>query len=171
MNARRLGLYALALSILGFVLGYEAGAARERDRGAAELARANADHAAEHEQASRQALTELQAAQARGDSLARALAAATDDSERMRKSRDEALRRVTTGRECLSADAVSVLNAGLAASDHKRLPEATSSAPAAVTAAPATDRDIAAWASDARARYAKCASRLNALIDFEETRE
>ncbi|KAF7600156.1 MAG: hypothetical protein CGU28_04220 [Candidatus Dactylopiibacterium carminicum] len=30
----------------------------------------------------------------------------------------------------------------------------------------ATDTDVGHWAADAKARYAKCAERLNALIDF-----
>ena len=117
----------------------------------------------------------LDAAQERGDALTRELAAAVDQSHAMQKERDDALLRLTSGRECLSADAVRVLNRRATA---VRVPEATSKPAENATAraatdphqpAAASDRDLALWASDAQRRYAECAATLGALVGWHES--
>lgn len=119
-------------------------------------------------------IEQLDAAQARGDALTRELAAAVDQSNILQKERDDALSRLTTGRECLSGAAVGVLNRRASA---VRVPTPTRQ-PAADPAAraatdphqpAASDRDVAIWASDAQRRYAECAATLRALVGWHES--
>ena len=165
---------AIALLCIGLAVG--AGAShlwytREREA----LARAQAERDASQ---TRQQAARLQAAQQRGDQLTHALAAAQSASADLQKERDDALRQVTAGRKCLSADAVGVLNRRPAA-----VPvSATPSQPAAdATRAPAadpgqhrgahaaSDTDIARWAVDAQRRYADCAAQVNTLVEWHES--
>ncbi|MBU1692293.1 MAG: hypothetical protein KJ958_05500 [Gammaproteobacteria bacterium] len=74
---------------------------------------------------------------------------------------------VTTGKPCLSASAVQLLNG----TDKPTLRETTGQPPAESAGAPeATDTDVETWAIEASGQYESCAARLNALIDFEEGR-
>ncbi|MBU0593374.1 MAG: hypothetical protein KKH74_06505 [Gammaproteobacteria bacterium] len=69
----------------------------------------------------------------------------------------------TTGKPCLDAAAVSLLQPGSGQGFQK-----PASAPDAESAAPAaSDTDIAYWIADANNLYETCAVRLNTLIDFE----
>ena len=111
----------------------------------------------------RAAATGVQAAQVRGDVLTRDLLAREALINRLSKEKRDALSRLTTGRPCLSADAVGVLNdqAGAGAG----MPQATG-----ITAATggvfATDADVGQWAIAARAAHDTCRHRLDALIDW-----
>lgn len=71
---------------------------------------------------------------------------------------------VTTGRPCLSAAAVRLLNNR---TGDPTVPAAPSK-PAAESPAetPATDTDVTYWAAEANGQYELCASRLNTLIDL-----
>lgn len=79
---------------------------------------------------------------------------------------------VTTGRACLSAAAVSLLNTR---PNSPAMPEATGTPIAENAAQPATveasDTDAAYWMADANGQYETCAARLSALIDFENGKE
>lgn len=71
----------------------------------------------------------------------------------------------TTGKPCLSADAVSLLNSRPSDNDKAETgPEPTPQGPAAPAA---TDSDVAYWIANANGLYSTCAARLNALIDYE----
>lgn len=71
---------------------------------------------------------------------------------------------VTSNRACLSRGAVSVLN-GAADPDQTR----STSEPDAEDAAPAaSDTDVYLWIAEAQGYYTTCATRLNALIDYEQ---
>jgi hypothetical protein len=111
----------------------------------------------------RAAATALQAAQVRGDVLTRDLLARETLINRISKEKRDALSRLTTGRPCLSADAVGVLNgtAGAGAG----MPPAPGSA-AATGGGFATDADVGQWAAAARAAHDTCRTRLDALIDW-----
>lgn len=77
---------------------------------------------------------------------------------------------VTTGRLCLDADAVGLLNPG--ADWGPVYPSAgqpadqSPSAPTAAGGNAASDRDIAYWIADANRLYETCAARMNALADW-----
>lgn len=70
--------------------------------------------------------------------------------------------KVTTGKPCLGAGAVSLLQPGSA--PHLKTParDAVAEGPAAS----ASDADVAYWIADANRGYETCAGRLNTLIDW-----
>ena len=111
----------------------------------------------------RAAATALQAAQVRGDVLTRDLLAREALINRLSKEKRDALSRLTTGRPCLSADAVGVLNGTAGTGDGVPTPPGS---PAATGATFATDADVGQWAAAARAAHDTCRQRLDALIDW-----
>ena len=110
-------------------------------------------------------LEQIKAAHQRGDEAAQRLGAALAENATLKTERDRALLDATAGRECLSAAAVRLLNRG---AGPVRVPAATGGPAATDAGGIATDTDIALWASDAHARYAECARRLAALIEWHE---
>ena len=111
----------------------------------------------------RAAATALQAAQVRGDVLTRDLLAREVLINRLSKEKRDALSRLTTGRPCLSADAVGVLNDQASAGAGMPTPPGS---PAATGGVFATDADVGQWAAAARSAHDTCRSRLDALIDW-----
>ena len=109
------------------------------------------------------AATALQAAQVRGDTLSRDLLAREALINRLSKEKRDALSRLTTGRPCLSADAVGVLNGTTGTGDGVPTPPGS---PAATGGGFATDADVGQWAAAARAAHDTCRHRLDALIDW-----
>lgn len=82
------------------------------------------------------------------------------------------LKKHTTGRDCLSADARRVLQP--AAAQQQRMPKDTGSADRAAAAPAAdsgerysTDADIAAWAVTVEKLYEQCASRIEAIAIWD----
>ena len=73
---------------------------------------------------------------------------------------------VTTGRLCLGADAVRLLQPTAQAAQHSPPGEPAGESPAV---APASDRDVAYWAAEANRQYETAAARLNALIEWHQT--
>lgn len=160
--------YAALALIVAVVLaaagGYRAGASREQDRARAEIAtlkRGWAEAATRSEVKARQ---KLEATQALGDALSRDLLS-LESTLKQSETRRREIERRTTGRVCLSADAVRLLNSPNHPDARDQLPQAASSTPAADGPA-ATDRDIAVWADNARRQHDICRARLDALIDF-----
>lgn len=111
----------------------------------------------------RAAATALQAAQVRGDVLTRDLLTREAMINRLSKEKRDALSRLTTGRPCLSADAVGVLNGTTGAG--AGVPQSTG-IPAATGGGFATDADVGQWAAAAIAAHDTCRYRLDALIDW-----
>lgn len=120
----------------------------------------------------------LQAAISRGNDLTDQLYAANRAALLNHERLDEALSRVTTGRRCLGADALRLLD-GADTTPTKRLPPAASGTAAAdgtaATDQPidapeegpwASDTDVAHWASLARTRYDECRRRIDAVRAF-----
>lgn len=126
------------------------------------------DWAETRAEAERAALIEAQAREmreeiARGDGLAAQLAVAEGQIIVKTVEVIKHVPIVTTGRKCLDAAAVGVLQPGTAAA-----PSPASGEPdaARTDASAASDRDVAFWIADANQRYETCAARLNALIDW-----
>ena len=99
----------------------------------------------------------------RADALAAQLSAA---ESRIVTKTVEVIRHVptvTTGRLCLGADAVGLLQPGAHWGPYQPAgePAGQGSAHAA-----ASDRDVAYWAAEANRLYATCAERMNALADW-----
>jgi len=149
---RILSLAGLALAL--FASGFGAG-----------MGTANNRHAAQQLAAERASTLKYQSEVARGNILSAKLA---DSEGKITIKTVEVIKyvpQVTTGRECLSADAVSLLN-----SDGYPSLSATPRKPAAESpAAPAaSDADVAYWISAAHRAYDTCAVRLNSLVEWAE---
>ena len=104
----------------------------------------------------------------RGDSLAAQLATQHTHISQLNQEHTHAIKRLTTGRACLSADLVGVLNRTQPATTARPDPVPTPPSGAAATNAAsfATDADVGNWTASARHQYAECAARLGALIEW-----
>lgn len=98
--------------------------------------------------------------QARGDKASLDLATAQTTIDQLNIERMRHVNQVTTGRECLSSAATSLLNSNASVQVPAGKPDAES------TPAPATDTDVEAWAIESQGLYDTCAARLNGLIDY-----
>lgn len=152
-------ILAVALLLGGvFSAGAYAGYKLEHTRGqAAELASQQAAEA------------QYKAAVQRGDELSGRLAAAQSAIQVRTVERIKYVPQVTSGRECLSAAAVGVLDGsapGLKLSQAAGEPVAADAAASA-----ASDRDVADWVAGAEDQYEQCAARLNSLVTFEQGKD
>lgn len=159
----KIDLYFLAIAALALALGagfagYSVGAAKvER------LERLRAEDVAT---AATVTADMLIAAEKKNDALAAQVAAAENDLARTLQEKNDALARLTTGRRCLDAAAVRVLNNERATPEP--LPE-TGGEPVSADARFATDADVGRWALGCRASYDACRGRLDAIRAFHET--
>ena len=147
-----------ALAALLFTAGWTANGWRKN----VEIERIERAHADQRARDAVAAADEIAAAQQRGDTLAARVAAAETTRDTAHQETQHALRKVTTGKPCLSGPALRLLNhaAGPAA-----VP-APAGQPAGADAAFATDTDVAEWAAYARRSYDTCRGRLDAVRDF-----
>lgn len=128
-----------------------------------EISRIERTHAEQRAADIQQHLDDITEAEELGRRLSARLAAAEADRETLTQEKTDALRRLTTGRRCLDADAVRVLNA--ASLKPAGVPEAAYQ-PGSADAAFATDTDVGLWAAGARRAYDTCRGRLQAIADF-----
>jgi hypothetical protein len=138
------------MALLGFRIGLLVGDA--------ELARLEASQATAQRD-------KLEEAVIRGDDLSQKLLKTEFKLSTIEKERDRALKNQTTGRACLSAGAVRLLNT--TDSGATSLPEAAGRATTTDGAA-ATDTDVAEWINHAISQYDICRGRLDRLIDYVE---
>ena len=129
----------------------------------AEIERLERLHSDQRARDAEAANDEITAAVKRGNELAARVSAAEATRDLALQETQDALRRVTTGRPCLSAVAVRLLNepGGL-----KNALSGAPSEPAGADAAAATDTDVALWAAFARRSYDTCRGRIDALAEF-----
>lgn len=133
-------------------------------------AQSNAKWLDKEAQYQRQAKADLLAGQARGDALTTGLLVQQDQITQLKSEKQNAIKVVTSGRACLGADALRVLDTAPGITVAR--PTQATSSPAAAGEAPApdssisTDTDIALWIIDAGADYEVCRTRLDALIDW-----
>lgn len=159
-----LALFCAALVALGAWAGHSLGRAPLL----VELAEVRQAHA---ETGKLQALASargLSQAQQRGDALTTRLVTRQAQIDQLRKQQHDAIQALTTGRYCLSADAVRVLNSADAPTNGGPVdvPPPPGSA-AAEDGTFATDTDVGQWSVHAKAQYDICRGRLDALIDFD----
>lgn len=160
----------LAGAVIGAALG--AGLMHQIDIGTiatlrGDIASLNKEHSEQVAVASEAALERIVRAQDRADVLAQELLASQDQLQRITQEKQHALRFTTTGRACLNAATVRVLNQDSATSSSQTasMPE-TSAEPAAKDGAAATDSDVAQWINHAQQQYRLCSTRLDALIEW-----
>ncbi|MBW7901246.1 MAG: hypothetical protein H3C26_07205 [Rhodocyclaceae bacterium] len=159
-STARLAL-AAALVAASFAAGWTANGWRL----GAELAELRREHAEQTAQAVLDAGARLIEATTRGDALQFRLAEAETARDTALQETQHALRRVTTGRPCLDAAAVRLLNGAGALAPAGAVPETTGE-PLRADAAVATDTDVALWAAHARRSYDTCRGRLAAIDAF-----
>lgn len=102
----------------------------------------------------------------KGQALAAQVAKAEATNQQLLKEKNHDIRQATTGRACLDADALRLLNNN-PDTRHPGLPASSGNALVA-DGAVATDTDVALWAADARSRYDACRGRIDALRQFFE---
>lgn len=154
----------LLLLVLAACLGAAGGYRMGQTPLQVELANLRTQHAETERLRSNAAARTLQAAQERGHALSTQLAQRQQTITALERKRHAALQPYLSGRPCLDAGAVGVLNDDThsATSDLSK----TASAPAATDARFATDTDVGSWISNTKAAYNDCTARLDALIDW-----
>lgn len=151
--------------------GYRFGVSTEHARGEAQLSALKQTYADENAKAQAELRKRLEEATARGDELSSKLLTTEATTTRQSQEKTRAVTKITTGRRCLDADVVRMLNSdqpitqSSAGHNSGNVPQAAGSA-AATDGAAATDTDVAQWIANARASYDICRNRLDALIDF-----
>lgn len=147
--------------------GYALGHRLAKAEGDAAQAKLQRDHATLETKAAETALARLQKAQARGDALEERLAA--EEASRQTQAQEHAreIKRLTTGRPCLNAGTVRLLNESAGRPGAASMP-APAGGTAAADAPAASDTDVAGWIDNARRQYDACRGRLDALIDWHQ---
>ena len=162
-----LALAFLVWTLLAALAGWQTGREQEQDRCTAAIATLKADQATQERQAAQAALDRLQQAQARGDALQARLAAEETNRQTQAQEHAREIKRLTTGRPCLNAGTVRLLNEPTGHSGTVPVPATTSGATAADAPA-SSDTDVAGWIDNARHQYDACRGRLDALIDWHQ---
>ncbi len=124
-----------------------------------------------------QAQAKQQAYEAAADAALTKAQSRADAANRQALELTHEVEALTTGRTCLDARVVRVLNGSPAASADRTAPNVPAPAkqPAAAASAPAanpnvaTDRDIVGWVIQVRAMYETCRARIDALRQWNES--
>lgn len=176
MNPSDRILIVVCLTI-GFALGLLLGGGGTYLFTSAELESVKADFAGwkarqadEKTQAASVALERLQRANERADVLQSALDKTEQKLSTTQKEMQREIKLNTTGRACLNARTVRLLNDDTHDNQPASLPTTTGQ-PAEEDAAAATDTDVADWIAIAKTQYATCTARLDALIDWQPPKD
>lgn len=173
----RFGMHGFWVGFLGSaLLSWQLTAAHYQNR-ISELQRGQTELIAHARKAD---LQTLQLANARADQLTTRLVTTQAQLDTTEREKAHALRQITTGRLCLDAGVVRVLNSpNTTAHGTAGVPTSASGAAAAGAAAaaagteplaePVTDTDVSLWVVDAKRRHEACRARLDALIDYHLT--
>ena len=158
-------LLLLAAFLVGVLTGREQ-IQDKRDLDQANWERDKAKAVATAESAIRE---QLEGAIRMGDTLTDQLIKAETDLKKTTQEKNRAIQNLTTGRACLDADVVGLLNQSADTTAHGIKPTAKAPGlPYATNEAFATDTDVGTWIGFAQGEYDTCRARLDALIDFEE---
>ncbi len=162
---RPLWLDALIL-VASVTLAFGAGWAVNGWRLNADIERIKGTHQVEVARNAQAATKRLDDAQKRNDKIAAELNAMRLTKAKQDQEKDDEIKRLTRGRRCLDAAAVSVLNrpSGAAASP---VPTAGSE-PVPGTARFATDTDVGLWARACKSAYESCRADRSGIRKFYE---
>jgi hypothetical protein len=165
-NALSLEIKVAILAVIAAAL-FAAGWSVEGWRMGGKISDLEREHAEQAAKTADESAARLSLAMARGDVLSAQLAASDTALTTLTKEKEDAIRRLTTGRPCLSSAAVGVLNrtAGL---QPPALPE-TAGQPVSADDSLATDTDVGLWIASAQRSYDTCRGRLQAVADFYES--
>lgn len=158
---------AAATALVGGGVGYGLGYRLAKAGGDAAFAKLEREHATRETKAAEAALVRLQGAQARGDALEARLAAEEASRQSQAQEHEREIKRLTTGRPCLNAGTVRLLNEPAGRHGAAAVPAPTGGA-AAADAPASSDTDVAVWIDRATRQYDACRGRLGALIDWHQ---
>jgi methionine-rich copper-binding protein CopC len=123
------------------------------------------EHAEQAVKAAQAATARLQMAAELNNQIVAEVTKQEQEIQRLNKEKNDALRKLTVGRPCLSGAAVRVLNSpGQPAGP---VPDAGPE-PLPADAAFATDTDVGQWIADAQESYDTCRGRLAGIASFYE---
>lgn len=156
---------ATTVAAITFAAGLLLGGGTVHGINGAQIAALETAHANAQRAAAQASVERLSAAQARGDALTAELIKARAEADTLQDQLHDALSKATTGRPCLGAPALRLLDR--AAGPHA-VPAPAGRPAAADAADAATDTQVAQWAAGAYHQYAECSRRLSALIQYHE---
>ena len=154
-------------TLLAARVGWHIGCGQERDRGVVTIAKLRAEESERLRLVAQAALERIQDAQTRADFLEKRLAEADQTRQTQAEEHAREIKRLTTGRPCLNAGTVRLLNQSAGGLRAPAMP-ASAGGLAAADAPAASDTDVAGWADNTRRQYDTCRDRLDALIDWHE---
>lgn len=150
-----------SLALVVFSAGWGAQGWRKNS----EISKLKAEVQADKARASQETLVRVASANKRSDDLSTRLAKAEAARQALALEHYREIKRLTTGRACLSGAVVRLLNEPAGMRIDGAVPKAISE-PVRDDAAVATDTDVALWADFARRAYDTCRGRLQAIADF-----
>ena len=134
-----------------------------------EISSLKREHAEQTATAATEAATRLQDSIKLAETLQLRVAKQENARQAITEEKDRELKRLTTGRACLNAGTVRLLNRGPGLKP-AAVP-APASEPVSADAGFATDTDVGLWANAARRSYDTCRGRIAALADFYQEQE
>ena len=138
----------------------------------ASIERLKLDHQTAITEADEASEARLTLAAQRNAEIATLLADAENRLITTEREKNDALKKLTTGRACLTAPAVRLLNGQSAGLQLKAAPLPTPQPqPVPETARFATDRDVGQWIAGCQRQYDTCRERLDAIREFYEGEE
>jgi hypothetical protein len=153
--------------LIGIALGWQVnGLIYKAKLAVLQLAQAERETTLEH--TVNAALAAVLEAERKGDALTAQVVALESERSKTAKEKDREIQRLTTGRACLGADVVRLLNAESAPGSGLKLPTAASGAAGSATGF-ASDTDVGLWAVDARTLYDTCRGRVDALREWRDS--
>lgn len=160
-------LDALILAVL-VTLVFGAGWAVNGWRLGGEIERIKGEHSAQVARAALVASGRMVAARLRNEQIAAELAAARNTRAKLTQEKNDEIKRLTTGRRCLDAAVVGVLNRTAGASAPAGLVPATGPEPLPGAARFATDADVGGWANACSDAYEACRADRRGIRKFYE---
>ncbi len=130
-----------------------------------EISKLKAEVQADKARASQETLVRVASANKRSDDLSAQLAKAEAARQTLALEHYREIKRLTTGRACLSGAVVRLLNEPAGLRINGALPQAARE-PVSDDAASASDTDVAQWSDFARRAYDTCRGYLQAIADF-----
>lgn len=155
----------IVIVALLLVVVFGAGWGAQGWRKNSEISKLKAGVQADKARAAQETLVRVASANKRSDDLSTQLAKAEAARQTLALEHFREIKRLTTGRACLSGAVVRLLNEPTGMRIDGAVPKAISE-PVRDDAAVATDTDVALWADFARRAYDTCRGRLQAIADF-----
>lgn len=156
-----------AAALVGLTLGVVTGLQLNNAPLAKELAACQSESAQRLQASQTLARSRLENALRAADASAQTLQTSRQNLQKQLEKTRHDLQNTTTGRACLGADAVRVLQRSPAFAPARATLPAPAPEPAGAAGTIATDTDLAGWAATAAAQYQACRERISAIGQWE----